>query len=452
LIKLIPPFDNRHPASFMTGFILIAIFVVFAVLMFTRRVPALLAVPAMAILAAIVVGLPFNGILNDVISAGVIRLAPAYVAVFAGAMLGRVMMTTGIAEAIIKRAAEFGGDRPLVVAFALMIATAILFTTLTGLGAIIMVGSLVLPIMMSLGLNRKLVAVLFLLAFATGFIFNIALIKLYREFLQIAPDAPLPTDIVYFAFGLLGIMSAAVVIYAVISERRFGEVALFAVKSKDELVGEIPAEKNVPFFSFLTPLVPLVLYFFFGWKEVPAFLGGALFGLLTTQPRRAIQNFTSSLVRGLEDGAPAAILMMGIGMLLVALKTARRRSRAETDCHCAADQFVVELRFVFRIALAARALSRTAECFRRRHRRLQLDVHARHFAAARAARRRDVGHAGAERLRPDEHAQRLDRQLHGRARRGNDKANLAADDDRLRRRLDFGRDFVFALSKMANLL
>jgi H+/gluconate symporter-like permease len=304
----------------MTGLILIAIFAVFAALMFTRRLPALLAVPAMAILAAIVVGLPFNGILNDVISAGVIRLAPAYVAVFAGAMLGRVMMTTGIAEAIIKRAAEFGGDRPLIVAFALMIATAVLFTTLTGLGAIIMVGSLVLPIMMSLGLNRKLVAVLFLLAFATGFIFNIALMKLYREFLQIAPDAHLPAEIVYFAFGLLGVMSLVVVLYALVSERRFGEVELFSLRTKDELIEDSPGAKHVPFISFLTPLVPLVLYFFFGWKEVPAFLAGAMFGLLTTQPRRAIQNFTSSLVRGLEDGAPAAILMMGIGMLLVALK------------------------------------------------------------------------------------------------------------------------------------
>ncbi len=321
----------------MDGFLLIAIFIVFAALMFTRKIPALLAVPMMAILAAIVVGLPFNQILNDVISAGVVRLAPAYVAVFAGAMLGRVMMTTGIAEAIVKRAAEFGGDRPLVVAFGLMIATAVLFTTLTGLGAIIMVGSLVLPIMMSLGLNRKLVAVLFLLAFATGFIFNIALIKLYREFLNIAPDAPLPAEIVYFAFGLLAIMSIVVVIYALVSERRFGEVAAFAVKSKDELIEEIPADKDVSFISFLTPFVPLVLYFFFGWKEVPAFLGGAVFGLLTTQPRRAIQNFTSSLVRGLEDGAPAAILMMGIGMLLVALKIAGRRSRFKADCHGAAD-------------------------------------------------------------------------------------------------------------------
>ena len=156
----------------MTGILILLIFAIFAVLMFTRRMPALLAVPLMAIAVAALVGHPFNGILKDIISDGVVKLAPAYVAVFAGAMLGRIMMQTGIAEGIIKRAAEFGGDQPLTVAFVLMIATAVLFTTLTGLGAIIMVGTLVLPIMMSLGLPRKLVSVLFVLAFGTGFIFN----------------------------------------------------------------------------------------------------------------------------------------------------------------------------------------------------------------------------------------------------------------------------------------
>ena len=114
------------------------------------------------------------------------------------------MMSTGIAEDVIRRAAEFGGDKPMVVAGALMGVTAVLFTSLTGLGAIIMVGSLVLPIMMSLGVPRRLTAILFLLAFATGFIFNIALWRLYRELLQLAPGAPLPREIVQFASVLAG--------------------------------------------------------------------------------------------------------------------------------------------------------------------------------------------------------------------------------------------------------
>jgi hypothetical protein len=93
-------------------------------------------------------------------------------------------------------------------------------------------------------------------------------------------------------------------------------------ETKEELTGKIN-DKNAPLISFITPLIPLVLYFGFnnfGWKEVPSFLAGSIFGTLVTQPKRAIQILTSSLIRGLEDGAPAAILMMGIGMLINALQ------------------------------------------------------------------------------------------------------------------------------------
>lgn len=306
----------------MSAILILLIFVVFAVLMFTRKVPALLAVPLMAILIAAAVGTPFSVILNDIISAGAIKLAAAYVAVFAGAMLGRVMMQTGIAEGIIKRAAEFGGDKPLVVAFGLMFVTAILFTSLTGLGAIIMVGSLVLPIMMSLGIPRKLTGTFFLLAFATGFIFNISLIRFYRDILQIAQDAPLPPEIVHFQLIMLGVMATGTILYTIVSAKRSPELALMTAETKDELTEKID-DKNAPLISFITPLIPLVLYFGFnqyGWKEVPSFLAGSLFGTIVTQPKRAVQILTSSLIRGLEDGAPAAILMMGIGMLINALQ------------------------------------------------------------------------------------------------------------------------------------
>ena len=306
----------------MSAFLILIIFAVFAVLMFTRKVPALLAVPLMAMLIAAVVGTPFSQILNDVISAGSIKLASAYVAVFAGAMLGRVMMQTGIAEGIIKRAAEFGGDKPLVVAFGLMFVTAVLFTSLTGLGAIIMVGSLVLPIMMSLGIPRKLAGTFFLLAFATGFIFNISLIRFYRDILGVAPDTALPAEVVRFQLIMLAVMTVGTVCYTVIAAKRAPELALMTAETKDELTEKIN-DKNAPLVSFFTPLIPLVLYFGFnqyGWKEVPSFLAGSIFGTIVAQPRRAIQIMTASLIRGLEDGAPAAILMMGIGMLINTLQ------------------------------------------------------------------------------------------------------------------------------------
>ncbi len=300
---------------------LLIIFAIFAALMFTRKVPALLSLPAMAILIAALAQLSPVEILNTIIAQGSVKLSAVYVAVFAGAMMGRVMIQTGIAEEIIKRAAEFGGDKPLMVAFGLMIVTAVLFTTLQGLGAIITVGSLVLPIMMSLGIPRKLAGTLFLLAFATGFIFNPILFTLYRQLLGLKDNEILPTQVSTFAFILLGLMVVMVVIYAVISAKRSGEVLLMSAVSTEDL---LKRTKRVPLIALLTPFVPLVLFFgfnYFGLKLdfIAAFIIGSLFAVLLVDWRSSIKTLTASAIKGIEDGAPAAILMMGIGMLLNAL-------------------------------------------------------------------------------------------------------------------------------------
>jgi hypothetical protein len=301
----------------VTGALLVATFAVFAGLMFLRRLPALLALPAMAVVVAAIVRVPFEQAMTHVIGDGAVRLAPAYVAVCAGAMLGRVMLRTGIAQDVIRRAAEFGGDRPMVVAAGLMAVTAVLFTSLTGLGAVIMVGTLVLPIMMSIGVPRKLAAVLFLLAYATGFIFNIALWRLYRELLQVAPDAALPPEVPRFATALAAVMVVVVAGYAVVAARRAPELRFWAASPEAEAARV--ARRRISPLAYLTPLVPLVLYVGFGWRELPAFVAGALYGVLLTEPTRAAQTLVAALLEGIADAAPAVVLMGGIGMLLNAL-------------------------------------------------------------------------------------------------------------------------------------
>lgn len=302
---------------------LLIIFVVFAILMFTRKIPALLALPAIAVLVALLAKLPLVDILNVIVSQGSTKLVSVYVAVFAGAMMGRVMMQTGIAEEIIKRAAEFSGEKPLIVSFGLMAVTIILFTTLQGLGAIITLGSLVLPIMMSLGIPRKLAGTLFLLAFGTGFIFNPILFTLYRQLLGLHDDELLPPQILTFGFILMGLMLVAIFIYSMIAARRSGDILLMSAVTKEHLLKRT-SQKKVPLIALLTPLIPLLLFFgfnFFGIKIdfIAAFIIGSLFAVITTNWRNAVKTLTSSAIKGIEDGTPAALLMMGIGMLLNAL-------------------------------------------------------------------------------------------------------------------------------------
>lgn len=304
----------------MTAGLIILVFLVMAGLMMTRRMPAILAVPAMAVGVALVARTPLTTILEQVVTNGSTRLAGQYLMVMAGAMLGRVVMQTGIAESMIKRAAEYGGDRPMVVALTMMVAVAWLFTTLTGLGAIIMVGGLALPIMMSIGVPRKLAGLLFLLAFALGFVFNIGMWGFYQGTFNIDPVA-----IRRFAVILAVIDALVLAVFLVLAARRmryFGAWAVMAGEPEEpgesgERTEEVtPRRAEVPLLAMAVPVVPLVLHAGLGVPVVAAFVIGAVLGVLVTRPRELVRQLSSAAVKGLEDVAPAVILMIGIGMLL----------------------------------------------------------------------------------------------------------------------------------------
>jgi hypothetical protein len=70
-----------------------------------------------------------------------------------GAFFGVVLTETGIAASLIRKTVELGGDRPRITVVLLCIVTTVLFTSLTGVGPYIAIGTIVLPIMMALGIS-----------------------------------------------------------------------------------------------------------------------------------------------------------------------------------------------------------------------------------------------------------------------------------------------------------
>jgi hypothetical protein len=289
--------------------LILLVFALFAVLMYRRWVPALVAVPAMAIFMSLAAGVPVVR-LGGIVTAGAVQLAPVYVAVVFGALLGRVTIETGIARTIVDFAAEFGGERPLALALAFCAIVAVLFTSLSGLGGIIMVGSIVLPIMMTAGVPRTIAATLFLMGFALGYIFNIASWTFYTKYFGVSPE-----QLVRYAIVLAILDALALLAYAAISFHRDRGYATWAVRA------DPPEEtRRVPAIALLTPLLPLLLYYALHVEAAPAFLLSALFGVLVTRPDRAVPRLVAAAIRGVEDVAPAVLLFMGIGMLLVATK------------------------------------------------------------------------------------------------------------------------------------
>jgi hypothetical protein len=290
----------------MTALFVLLVFAVFAALMYRRWMPALVAVPAMALTMSLVAGVPAAK-LGAIVTGGAVKLAPFYVAVIFGALLGRVTIETGIARRIVDLAAEFGGENPFALSLGFCAIVALLFTSLSGLGGIIMVGSIVLPIMMTAGVPRTIAATMFLMSFALGYIFNIANWTFYTTYFGIVQQQLVP-----YAIVLAVIDGVALLLYAAVSFRAERAYATWAVKAEPQTRPRVPA------IALITPLVPLLLYYALRMDAAPAFLAASLFGVLVTDPRAAVQRLVASAIRGVEDVAPAVVLFMGIGMLLVA--------------------------------------------------------------------------------------------------------------------------------------
>jgi hypothetical protein len=286
------------------------VFLMCALAMYRRILPAIAAIPVMAVGMALVAGVPI-GQTGEIVTGGAVALAPVYVTVIFGALLARVTLDTGIARALVNLAAEYGGEAPLALALVLCGVVALLFTSLSGLGAVIMVGSIVLPIMMTTGVPRTVAATLFLMAFGLGFIFNLANWRFYTQLFGVVP-----AQMTHYALLLAGIDALALVLYALVSFARERGYATWAVRGERQ-----PENEGVAPIALVTPVLPLVLYFALHLDPTLAFALAAIFGALVTRRMRAIPTLLAAAIRGVEDVAPAVLLFIGIGMLLAATKT-----------------------------------------------------------------------------------------------------------------------------------
>jgi H+/gluconate symporter-like permease len=274
------------------GFALIAIFLVFTALMYLKRISAMLALPLMALLLAMIAKVPHQYILQEILENCADPVIHALMATLFGGILALFIKNQGIATVFVRYAAELGGDRPLAVAISLMLGTGVLFMTLGGLGAVIMVGTIILPIMMSLGIAPLTAVGVMLIGISMGGCLNISNWQLYISVLKV----PL-VKVQYFALVMAALHLVVGLIFCSWSLRR-SQLRRFW----PALSGPAPNETSPPVrrLALLTPVVPLLLVLVPNllevlqtgfnlpvrldlpkWPIVPAFIAGLLFALLT---------------------------------------------------------------------------------------------------------------------------------------------------------------------------
>lgn len=336
----------------MQGILIIVIFFLFAFLMYKQKISTFLALIFMAILFAIVGGVPVNGktgILEGILASGATMLAESIVAVVFGAWLGEVLNETGITRDIVRRAAELGGDRPIVLSIIMSMAVGVLFTALTGLGSVIMVGTLVLPILSAAGIKPVVAGTMYLFARAIGLVINLTTWQVFINITKL-PLASIRD------FGMIASIACIFGVLAfIIIELRKPKVAWSLATAPEK--NQLSSGRRVPMIALLTPLIPFPLVIAFQWPIVPALFVGCLFGVLSTSLRDALRVLTKTIHEGVKSAVPAIILFIIIGMVLKAVSNPQVSGSLLAVCKSIVPRDVITY-LAFFVILAPLALYR----------------------------------------------------------------------------------------------
>ncbi|TQR41171.1 citrate transporter [Paenibacillus popilliae] len=294
---------------------ILLVFLVFVGLMMTRKLPTILALPCMAILFALIAGVPLlssdpetASIAKTILAGGSMKLSGAIAGLIFGAWFGQILNKVGITKSIIRKAAELAGDKPVLIAILFFITASIIFSAAGGLGMVILVGTIVIPIMLTAGISQFVASIVVLLAVGVGSLFNVSNWAVYVDVLGLSV-AQIADYTLVVASPLIVIALAMIVFYI----RKDG---------KGRKAWTMPAatpgggDKKVPAIALISPLVPVLLVFIFKIDIVPAVIAGAIVTILLTWPKRPVHILSSALVEGIQDVAGAMGLMIGIGILL----------------------------------------------------------------------------------------------------------------------------------------
>ncbi|EPN9409015.1 citrate transporter [Enterococcus faecium] len=234
--------------------------------------------------------------------------------VFFGAFFGRVLVDSGIAATLIRKVVELGGDKPRITMSLLCVVTAVIFMSMTGIGPVISIAVIVLPILMSLGISVPVALFSFMGSIMAGIFANIVNFKQYQTiYAGFNPAAESYTYNDYFQIGMIGMVVSLVVVLTVanISMNK---------KKRYAMAANVPAEGgDAPMISWLAVLLPVLGVVLLDLPIILGFILAGIWALLFTGKLRGgykeiCRQFAKLFTDGAVDVAPMVGFLMTLAM------------------------------------------------------------------------------------------------------------------------------------------
>ncbi|MBU3142819.1 citrate transporter [Clostridium sp. CF012] len=233
--------------------------------------------------------------------------ATAVIVIF-GSWFGRVLVETGIASTIIRKTVELGGDNPLVTTVLLSIVTGLIFTSTFGAGAVVAIGVIVLPILLSLGVPKPLAVSSYLMSVGSGMYVNLVLFKQMQGLFE---GFKYDVNYLKFGFAAMGVQLLVVIIMLAVRLRKTSVNHAWAAQSSSS-----SSSQHVPAIALITPLIPVILTIVFKWQSIPAFIVAVFYALFVCGKLKSFKNTEKIVTKTFYDGVLDVASLLGFLFIL----------------------------------------------------------------------------------------------------------------------------------------
>lgn len=266
----------------------------------------------MAILWTIIGGIPYKDAITNVFSKPALDYGSTIMVIIFGSWFGRVLVDTGIAGAISEQTIKVSYKRPIIATILICLVTSFIFTSSYGVGAVIAIEVILLPILRSLGLPKNVAITAFVMSIGAPMYVNIVIIKQLQLFF---PKVVYGAKYLTYGFSAMAVQLLIVIIFILIHAK-----SIHKNDAKNISVDE--STSKVPKIAYVLPIMPVFMNLAFHWEPIPALMLSIFLVLLITgnlkSYKSALELINKTISQAISDISGLIIMLLFLTMFSAA--------------------------------------------------------------------------------------------------------------------------------------
>lgn len=264
----------------------------------------------MALLWSVIGLVPFDQVVRKVIAEPALNYGPTIIYIVFGSWFGRVLVDSGIAGSISAQTERVGRKAPIFATILVVLVTALIFSSAYGVGSVIAIGVILIPILLSIGVPKKVAIPAFTMAIGAPMYINVVLFNQIKAFF---PSVSFSGKYLIFGLAAMGVQLLGVIIFILLNSKSIKNGEIETIDDSKQAT----FQKTHPI-TFIIPVLPVALNMFFHWDAIPALLLATIIALLLTGQMKSYKGLVAfinkTVSQAINDISGLIIFLMALVM------------------------------------------------------------------------------------------------------------------------------------------